>query len=152
MWTSENRAQYERSEQRYPSDLRDDEWARMAELIPAAKTGGRPRTTDMREFFNAVLYLLRTGCSWRQLPKDFPPWKSVYRILREFQKCGTWEQVHDVLHKAVREQEGKEAAPTAVIIDSQSVKCGGQKGGIAATMLARKSGAESATSLSIPSA
>ncbi|WP_428846070.1 transposase [Magnetospirillum sulfuroxidans] len=86
MWTSENRSRYERSEQRYPSDLRDDEWARITALIPAARAGGRPRTTDMREFLNAVLYLLRTGCSWRQLPKDFPPWKSVYRILRQFQE------------------------------------------------------------------
>ena len=152
MWTSENRAQYERSEQRDPSDLRDDEGVRLVELIPAAKTGGRPCTTDMREFLNAVLYLLRTGCSRRQLPKDFPPWKSVYRILRDFQERGTWEQVHDALHKAVREAEGKEAAPTAVIVDSQSVKCGGQKGGIAATMPARKSGAASGTSSSTPSA
>ena len=70
----------------------------------------------------------------------------MYRILRDFQERGTWEQVHDALHKAVREAEGKEAAPTAVIVDSQSVKCGGQKGGIAATMPARKSGAASGTS------
>ena len=150
MWSRKTRPNYERPGQRYPSDLRDEEWTRISELIPAAKTGGRPRTTDMREFLNAVLYLLRTGCSWRQLPKDLPPWKSVYRILRDFQERGVWEQIHDALNKAVRELEGKEASPTAVIIDSQSVKCGGTKGGIAATMLARKSGAASATSSLIP--
>src|SRR5579863_9927681 len=129
MWTAKTRRDYERGDQRYPSDLTEAEYALIAPSVPLAKTGGRPRTTDMRECLNGVMYVLRTGCSWRQLPKNFPPWKTVYRIFRAWQTDGTREQLHDALHKATREAEGREAAPTAVIVDAQSTKCGGQKGG-----------------------
>src|SRR5271163_922506 len=79
MWTSENRARYDRDELRYPSDVTDAEWALIEPLIPAAKRGGRRRKTDMRQTFNAVMYLLSTGCQWRYLPKDFPPQGTVRR-------------------------------------------------------------------------
>jgi len=83
MWTKEHRDTYKRVADRYPSDLTDEEWARLEPLIPPPKPGGRPRKTDMRSAINAILYLLRTGCPWRYLPKgDFPPRSTVYNIFR----------------------------------------------------------------------
>ena len=91
MWTQEHRKTYVRVGGRYPSDMTDAEWALLEPLIPAAKHGGRPRKTDMRAAINAILYLLRTGCPWRYLPRDgFPPRSTVYNIFRNFQKDGVW--------------------------------------------------------------
>ena len=96
---------------------------RLEPLIPAAKPGGRPRTTNMREAINAILYLLRTGCPWRYLPRDgFPPRSTVYNIFRNFQKDGVWDAIWERLHMDLREDMGREASPTAAVIDSQSVR------------------------------
>lgn len=130
MWTQQHRETYRRVCGRYPSDLTDEEWALLAPLIPAAKPGGRPRQTDMRAAMNAILYLLRTGCPWRYLPRDgFPPRSTVYNIFRNFQRDGVWPAIWEHLHMALREQMGREASPTAAIIDSQSVKAA-EKGAV----------------------
>ena len=92
-------------------------------LIPPAKPGGRPRETNMREAINAILYLLRTGCQWRYLPREgFPPRSTVYNIFRNFQKAGTWDAIREQLLMDLREVMGREASASAAIIDSQSLK------------------------------
>ena len=106
----------------YPSDLTDDQWEELAPLIPLAKPGGRPRTVDMREVINGTLYVLRSGCTWRMIPHDLPPWGTVWGYFRRWRKDGTWERIHDALRPKVRELEGREPTPSAAIIDSQSVK------------------------------
>lgn len=155
MWTAENRRRYERRNDRYPSDLSDAEWAVIEPMIPPAKRGGRRRTTDMREVVNAILYVLETGCQWRALPKDFPPKSTVHAYLDLWEWDGTLARIHYTLFVRVREEEGREASPTAAIIDSQSVK-GAEKGGrtsiLRAMMRARRSRARSATSSSTRSA
>ena len=104
-------------------DLRDAEWARLEPLIPPTRPGGRPRKTDMRAALNAILYLLRTGCPWRYLPRDsFPPRSTVYNIFRKFQREGVWEAIWAELHIALRERIGRAASPSAAVLDSQSVK------------------------------
>ena len=113
----------------YPSDLTDEQWELLSPLLPAAKPGGRPRTVELREILNAILYVLRTGCAWRMLPHDLPPWQTVYKYFRGFSEDGTWERVHDAMRPNVREGEGRSAMPTAAIIDSQSVKTT-EKGGL----------------------
>jgi transposase len=123
MWTEQHRKTYARVEGRYPSDMTDGEWARLEPLIPAAKSGGRPRTTNMRVAINAIFYLLRTGCPWRYLPREgFPPRSTVYNIFRNFQKAGVWDAIWEQLHMDLREDMGREASASAAIIDSQSVK------------------------------
>ena len=123
MWTQEHRRIYRREGAGYPSDLRDAEWARLAPLIPEASPGGRPRKTDMRAAINAILYLLRTGCPWRYLPRDsFPPRSTVYNIFCKFQREGVWKAVLAELHMAFSERTGREASPSAAVLDSQSVK------------------------------
>lgn len=155
MWTTENRPCYERRTDRYPSDLGDAEWALIAPMIPPAKRGGRRRTTDMREVVNAILYVLETGCQWRALPKDFPPKSTVHAYLDLWEWDGTLARIHHALFVRVREEEGREASPTAAIIDSQSVK-GAEKGGrasiLGAMMRARRSKARSAICSSTRSA
>jgi len=122
MWTAEHRRTYRREGEGYPSDLRDAEWARLEPLIPRASPGGRPRKTDMRAAMNAILYLLRTGCPWRYLPRDgFPPRSTVYNLFRKFQREGVWEAIWAELHMALRERMGREGSPAAAILDSQSV-------------------------------
>lgn len=106
----------------YPSDLTDDQWEELAPLIPLAKPGGRPRTVDMREVINGALYVLRSGCTWRMIPHDLPPWGTVWGYFRRWRKDGTWERIHDALRPKVRELEGRYPTPSAAIIDSQSVK------------------------------
>ncbi len=123
MWTKQHRALYKRSNERYPSDLTDAEWARLEPLIPPAKPGGRPRATDMREAMNAILYILRTGTPWRYLPHGaFPPRSTVYNIFRNFQRDGVWQAIWESLHMDLREDLGREASPSAAILDSQSLK------------------------------
>ena len=152
MWTNENRSLYDRSQLRYPSDLTDEEWALVEPMIPPAKRGGNKRTADMREVVNAVMYVLSTGCQWRALPKDLPPRSTVHGYLDLWNWDGTLDRIHHALYVNCREKAGREASPTAAIIDSQSVKSaekGGAASTLAATMRARKSKARSATSLSI---
>lgn len=110
------------SYQLYPSDLTDREWQYIKALIPAAKPGGRNRATDMRLTFNAIFYVTRTGCAWRYLPRDYPPWQTVYGYFRTWRTQGIWQRLHDRLRRLVRKQEGREPQPTAAILDSQSVK------------------------------
>lgn len=113
-------------------------------LVPPAKPGGRPRTVDIRETINAIFYLLRSGCSWRLLPNEFPPWGTVHYYYRRWRLDGTWQQIHDELRVRVRKIAGRNKSPTAAIIDSQSVKTT-EKGGLEATMRERKSRAGSGT-------
>ncbi|MDP7532391.1 MAG: IS5 family transposase [SAR202 cluster bacterium] len=128
MWTDENRRLYERRGPRYPSDLSDAEWALIAPLIPPAKHGGRKREVDVREVMNGVLYVLETGCQWRALPKDLPPKSTVHDYLMLWDWDGTLERVHHALYLMTRELEGREASPSAGVIDSQSVKGAGKRG------------------------
>lgn len=117
----------------YPSDLTNEQWKLIEGKIPRAKRGGRPRTVDMREVVNGILYLLRSGCSWRMLPHDFPPWGTVHYYYRQWRLRNIWKKIHDGLRAQVREQEGRETSPSAAIIDSQSVKTT-EKGAPAAAM------------------
>ena len=128
MWTSKNRARYDRSKLRYPSDLTDDEWRLVEPLIPPGKTGGGKRTVIMREVVNGLMYILSTGCQWRAIPKDLPPKSSVYDYFDLWTYDGTLERIHHALYEQCREQAQREASPTAAIIDSQSVKSA-EKGG-----------------------
>ena len=107
---------------RYPSDMSDAEWLIIEPLIPPPKSGGRPQVWPLREILNAIFYLLRTGCSWRQLPSDLPPWRTVYRYFRRWSADGVIEQVHDQLRESLRISLGKDIRPTAGIIDAQSTK------------------------------
>jgi transposase len=123
MWTEADRRTYRQAEGRLPSDLTDQEWERLTPLIPPAKPGGRPRKTDMRSAMNAILYLLRTGCPWRYLPREiFPARSTVYNIFRAFQRQGVWEAIWEELRMALRERLGRAASPSAGVIDSQSLK------------------------------
>jgi len=146
MWTDKTRRRYEREAQRYPSDVTDAEWALVE---PFFKPG---RRVDRREVLNAILYVLTTGCQWRQLPKDFPPKSTVHDYFVEWHCDGTLTRIHHALAREVRELEGKASVPTTTIIDSQSVKAA-EKGGPTsmprALMRVRKSKARSATSPSI---
>ncbi len=154
MWTHENRGLYARKGARYPSDLRDQEWALIAALIPPAKHGGRPRTVDPREVMNGVLYVLETGCQWRALPKNLPPKSTVHGYLELWEWDGTLEWIHHELYLLARDVEGREASPTAGVIDSQSVKSaekGGPRSTRRAMTRARRSRARSVTSWSTPS-
>jgi transposase len=152
MWTTENRARYDRSKLRYPSDLTDDEWAMIEPLIPPAKHGGRERQKDERELVNRIMYVLSTGCQWRYALKDLPPRSTLHGYLDRWSWDGTLARIHHALYVQCREQAAREASPTAAVIDSQSVKSA-EKGGPAlirsAMMQARKSKARSGISLSI---
>jgi transposase len=152
MWTAEQRQAHGRAGLRYPSDLTDEEWALVEPLILPARRGGRKRTVDVREVLNGIFYILATGCQWRALPKDLPPRSTVHGYLTLWAWDGTLGRLHHALFVQVREQAGKEASPTAAIVDSQSVKSA-EKGGRAsthrATTRARRSRVRSGTSWSI---
>jgi transposase len=118
----------------YPTDLTHGQWTVLAPMIPDAAPGGRPRKADKREIVEAILYVLRAGCSWRLLPYDFPPWQTVYYYLRRWEHEGIWARVHHTLLMEDRERAGREASPSAAIIDSQSVRTADQKGDSKAMM------------------
>ena len=128
MWTNENRGRYDRSKLRYPSDLTDEEWAFIAPVIPPAKRGGGKRTVSVRDVVNGLMYVLSTGCQWRAIPKDLPPRSTVNGYFALWDYDGTLDRIHHALYVKCREQAGREASPTAAIIDSQSVKSA-EKGG-----------------------
>jgi transposase len=150
MWTSENRARYDRSHLRYPSDVTDAEWELVEPLIPPGKPGGGKRTVVLREVVNGLMYILSTGCQWRALPKDLPPKSTVHDYIDLWTYDGTLERIHHALYVKCREQVDKEASPSAAIIDSQSVKSAEKGGYLTATamMRARRSRARSAMSWS----
>ena len=127
MWTPEHRLAAQRDSLRYASDLADSEWALVEPKIPPARRGGRRRNVDVREVLNGILYVLWTGCQWSALPKDFPPKSTVHHYFMLWDWDGTLERIHHALYVATREREGREASPTAAIIDSQSAKAA-QKG------------------------
>ncbi len=110
------------SNQLYPSDLTDREWEQITTLIPKPKTGGRPRSTNIRMVLNAIFYVTRGGIAWRYLPREYPPWQTVYGYFRHWQRNGTWQRIHDYLRGLVRLQDGRHRQPSAGILDSQSVK------------------------------
>ena len=128
MWTPENRPLYNRNASRYPSDLTDVEWRHVESLIPPAKRGGGKARVDMREVVNGVMYVLSTGCQWRYMPKDLPPRSTVNGYFCLWSHDGTLERMHYALYVKCREQNDREASPTACIVDSQSVKSA-EKGG-----------------------
>lgn len=152
MWSVENRVRYDRDHLRYPSDLTDEEWVLIAPLIPPGKTGGGKRRANLREVVNALMYVLSTGCQWRAIPKDLPPRSTVYDYFELWTWDRTLDRIHHALYVACREQAGREASPTAAVIDSQSVKSAEKGGPLStptATMQVRKSKARSGTFSSI---
>jgi putative transposase len=132
------------TKQAYPSDLTDAQWHALAPLIPPARSGGRPRTVSIRAVVNAIFYRTRTGCQWRQLPRDFPPWSTVAGYYRSWRRTGVWQSVHDALREQVRIAAGRDPTPSAAIIDSQSVKTT-ETGGRAASTAGRRSRGASGT-------
>jgi transposase len=125
-WTAATRGDYVRPSGTYASDVTDREWALIAPLLPAARRGGRRRSTCLRQVVNAIFYLLQAGCQWRMLPRDFPPRGTVYGYFRAWIASEVWAHVHDVLYRRTRELEGRDESPTAAIIDSQSMKTGAE--------------------------
>ncbi|MDQ3694325.1 MAG: IS5 family transposase [Chloroflexota bacterium] len=112
----------------YPTDVTDEHWALLEPLLPPPKPGGRPRSVALREVVNALLYLVRTGCPWRSLPHDLPPWPTVWTYFRTWRNDGTLDQVHDQLRDQVRHVAGRDPHPSAAILDSQSVKTAEKRG------------------------
>jgi len=134
MWTTENRAAYDRSALRYPRDLTDAEWALIEPLIPAAKRGGNKRTIDIRAVMNGAMYILSTGCQWRALPKDLAARSTVYDYMARWSQDGTLSKVHHTFYVKCREQLERAASPTAAVIDSHSVKSA-EKGDVRLTRM-----------------
>jgi len=130
-----------------PTDLSEREWNLIQHLVPEAKPGGRPAAYPKREILNASFSLLRSGCSWRMLPHDLPPWRIVSHYFRPWQQDGTWPVMHDLLRGDVRAAAGKYRQPSAGIIDSQSVKTTEKGGSAALTGTRRSKGASGISSL-----
>ena len=131
MWTPTTRRKYSRPTTRYQTDLTDAEWSIIEPFLPPAKATGRPRAWPLRELLNAIFYVLRGGIPWRLMPSDLPPWQTVYRWFATWRDNGLFERINHALVMADREQVGREASPSAAIIDSQSVKtteAGGPRG------------------------
>ena len=130
MWTPANRgrmADIAKKTKRYPSDLMDEEWERIAPLLPRPARRGRKPAVDLREVLNAIRYMARSGGGWRMLPRDFPPWQTVYWWFRRFVRMLLFRTIHDVALMIDRERSGRSASPTAGVVDSQSIKAPGAK-------------------------
>jgi putative transposase len=126
-----------KSRQSYPTDLSDQEWQILEPLVSEAKPGGRPRVHHTRELLDAIFYVVRGGCAWRLLPHDFPPWQTAYHYFRAWRLDGSWEKIHATLRERTRLRSGRPEAPTAAIVDSQSVRTT-EKGGSAVTTEPRR--------------
>jgi putative transposase len=122
----------------YPTDLNDKEWAVIEPYVPKPKTGGRPAEHSRREILNAIAYVLRSGCAWRLMPHDLPPWSTVYDYFRQWRIDGIWERINTALREKLRTTIGRDVEPSAAIIDSQTVKTT-EKGDLVATTQASKS-------------
>ena len=129
----------------YATDLTDAQFALVVPLLPAPPRLGRPCVTHPRHVLDAILDALRAGCAWRLLPREYPPWQTVYRYLRAWERDGTWQRVHEALRRAVRVAAGRPADPSVGIADSQSAKST-EKGGPAASTRRSACSAASATS------
>jgi transposase len=133
----------------YPSDLTDKQWIRLEPLLNEPRTGrhagGRARKHEQRRVVDAMLYVVKTGCQWRQLPSNFPPWKTVHEYFRAWRDSGVWERIGKALREQGRQAKGRKATPSVAIIDSQSAKTA-LKGGGAAMTRARRSKAANDTS------
>jgi transposase len=151
MWTEITRAQYRREAARYASDTQAAEWEQIAPLLPPPRRLGRPRQWELRVIVDAILYLLWTGCQWRALPKDFPPYSTVQGYFYRWRDEGTWERVSLTLVARARQQAGRNRVPSVGIIDSQSVPTT-ESGGRAALMRPSASRGASATSSLTPRA
>jgi putative transposase len=112
----------------YSTDLSDEEWEILQPLVPEAAPGGRPRAHQTRELLDAIFYVVRGGCAWRLLPHDFPPWQTAYHYFRAWRIDGTWERIHTTVRERTRLREGRQASPSAAILDTQSVRTT-EKGG-----------------------
>jgi putative transposase len=121
----------------YPSDLTDEEWKLLEPLLPPPAHTGRKPKYELREIANAIFYLLRSGCTWRMLPRDLPPWQVVYWHFAKWRDGGVWQRANEQLRTQLRVRDGREAEPSGAIMDSQSVKTS-EKGGREAMMLARR--------------
>ena len=130
----------------YPSDLTDAQWKLVEPHVPPEKWGGRRRSVSMREVFNGILYLNRTGCQWRYIPRDLPNKSTVRHYYDRFRDDGTWERVHDLLRGDCRVAAGKEPTPSAAVLDSQTAKTTEKRGPAAGTTRARRPPAASGTS------
>ena len=106
----------------YPSDLSDEEWQRLEPMIPVHTGIGRPVKWSRRELVNAMLYVLRSGCQWRMLPHEYPPHGTVFYHFRQWRRTGLWERINQALREQVRVEAGREAQPSAGVVDSQSVR------------------------------
>ena len=129
----------------YPSDLRDAQWVRLEPLLKEPRgerhAGGRPRKYELRRVVDAMLYVVKTGCQWRQMPANFPPWQSVHQQFRAWRDSGVWERVGKALREQGRKAQGRNAAPTVAILDSQSAKTALKGGGGVMTRAKRSRGA-----------
>ena len=122
----------------YSTDLTDAQWRLLEPLVPAVKAGGRPAKYERREIINALLYVTKNGCTWRNLHHDLPPWSLVHSYFWHWKQNGTWQSIHDRLREQMRHKLGRDPQPTAAVLDSQSVKTT-EKGGRAAMTATRNS-------------
>jgi len=137
--------------ERYPTDVTDAQWRLIEPFVPPPKSGGRPASVDRREIVNAIFYHVRNGGVWRALPHDLPKWQTVYSYFRRWRDDGTWQRIHDALRDETRRAAGRDASPSAAILDAQSVKTAEKGGCVVASTAARRSRGASATSPSTPS-
>lgn len=149
VWTAESRAKV--GELGLGARLTDAEYAVFAAFLPPSKPGGRPSKTDRRLVLDGILHVLRSGCQWRLLPAEYPPWQTTYGFFRAWTRAGVWDEALRALRAQARQAAGRAAEPSAAIVDSQSVRTT-EKGGRAAMMPARRSKGASATSWSTRSA
>src|SRR3954468_2164682 len=134
----------------YDTDLTDPEWEHLKPLVPVVKPGGRPPIHSRREILNGIFYAVRSGCAWKLLPHDLPPWRTVYHYFWSWRRSGTWQKIHDSIRESVREAAGRHPEPSGAVVDSQSVQTA-ERGGIRGYDAAKTSLGVNGTSWSIRS-